>query len=267
VGSLVVRKKNLSRRLMVRVAPFGAFAGLGAVAATAEAWWLAIPLGIAALFSGRRLLDRRENARRELVSRARQNRGELGRVAREDRIAASQMKRLVALQDGLLESWDLLPEECKPLLGEDIFTIVGEIEGAARLARRRAALRRHLESVDRRAISKRIKELKKDLAHMEPHSPMRAPFESALEGRRGELAGYEEVLGGISMINAQLEGAESLLGNLRAELLALDDNLISGPQDPGLARLKERIAYFRHGLDEVTRRVETLPATERIPTR
>ena len=267
MGSLVVRKKNLSRRLMVRMAPFGAFAGLGAVAATAEAWWLAIPLGIAALFSGRKLFDRRENARRELVSRARQNRGELGRVAREDRIAASQMKRLVALQEGLLESWDLLPEECKPLLGEDIFTIVGEIEGAARLARRRAALRRHLESVDRRSISKRIKELKKDLAHMEPHSPMRAPFESALEGRRGELAGYEEVLGGISMINAQLEGAESLLGNLRAELLALDDNLISGPQDPGLARLKERIAYFRHGLDEVTRRVETLPATERIPTR
>jgi hypothetical protein len=60
------------------------------------------------------------------------------------------MKRLADLQDGLLESWDLLPEECKPLLDEDIFTIVGEVEGAARLARRRAALRRHLESVDRR---------------------------------------------------------------------------------------------------------------------
>jgi hypothetical protein len=173
----------------------------------------------------------------------------------------------VAVQDGLLESWDLLPEECKPLLGEDIFTIVGEIEGAARLARRRAALRRHLESVDRRSISKRIKELQKDLALLEPGSPMQATFESALEGRRGELAGYTDVLGGISMINAQLESAESLLGNLRAELLALDDNLISGPQDPGLARLKERIAYFRHGLDEVTRHVETLPATERMSAR
>src|SRR5215210_7093586 len=252
---------------MVRVAPFASFAGIGAFAAFEAHYILAGLLGIGAFATGRRLFDRRENARRELASRARQNRSDLGRVAREDRIAASQMKRLVALQDGLLESWDLLPEECKPLLGEDIFTIVGEIEGAARLARRRAALRRHLESVDRRSISKRIKELHKDLAHMEPHSPMRAPFESALEGRRGELAGYQEVLGGISMINAQLEGAESLLGNLRAELLALDDDLISGPQDPGLARLKERIAYFRHGLDEVTRRVETLPATERIPTR
>jgi hypothetical protein len=267
VGSLAVRKRNLYRRMMVRLAPFGTFAGLGVAVATTEAWPLAVPLGIAALFSGRRLLDRRENARRELLGRVRHNRGELGRVAREDRIAASQMKRLVALQDGLLESWELLPDECRPLLDEDIFTIVGEVEGAARLARRRGALRRHLESVDRRSISKRIKELQKDLARLEPGSPMRAPFESALQGRRGELAGYADVLGGISMINAQLESAESLLGNLRGELLALDDSLISGPQDPGLARLKERIAYFRRGLDEVTRRVETLPATERIPTR
>ena len=267
MGSLAVRKRNLSRRMMVRLAPFGTFAGLGAVAATTDAWLLAVPLGIAALFSGRRLLDRRENARRELLSRVRHNRGELGRVAREDRIAASQMKRLVALQDGLLESWELLPDECRPLLDEDIFTIVGEVEDAARLARRRGALRRHLESVDRRSISKRIKELQKDLARLESDSPMRAPFESALQGRRGELEGYADVLGGISMINAQLESAESLLGNLRGELLALDDSLISGPQDPGLARLKERIAYFRRGLDEVTRRVETLPATERIPTR
>jgi hypothetical protein len=267
VGSLVVRKQNLSRRLMVRVAPFATFAGLGIFEAVQTHYLLAVPLGIAALFSGKSLLDRRQNARRELLSRVRQNRAELSRVAREDRIAASQMKRLVVLQDGLLESWDLLPEECKPLLDEDIFTIVGEIEGAARLARRRAALRRHLESVDRRSISKRIKELQKDLANLEPGSPMRAPFESALEGRRGELAGYTDVLGGISMINAQLESAESLLGNLRAELLALDDNLISSPQDPGLARLKERIAYFRHGLDEVTRRVETLPATERMSAR
>jgi hypothetical protein len=235
----MVRKQNLSRRLMVRAAPFATFVGMGAFAAFETSYVLAGLLGIGAFVTGRRLLDRRENARRELLSRARQNRAELGRVAREDPTAASQMKRLVALQDGLLESWDLLPEECKPLLGEDIFTIVGEIEGAARLARRRAALRRHLESVDRRAISKRIKELQKDLAKLEFDSPMRAPFESA----------------------------ESLLGNLRAELLALDDGLILGPQDPGLARLKERIAYFRHGLDEVTRRVETLPATERMSAR
>ena len=267
MGSLVVRKQNLSRRLMVRVAPFASFVGIGTFAALDAHYILAGLLGIGAFATGRRLFDRRENARRELLGRARQNRGELGRVAREDRIAASQMKRLVNLQDGLLESWELLPDECRTFLDEDIFTIIAEIEGAARLARRRAALRRHLESVNRRSISKRIKELQKDLANMESGSPMRAPFESALEGRRGELAGYEDVLGGISMINAQLESAESLLGNLRAELLALDDNLVSGPQDPGLARLKERIAYFRHGLDEVTRRVETLPATERMSAR
>jgi hypothetical protein len=252
---------------MVRLAPFATFAGLGAFAAVGEAYILAGLLGIGAFVTGRRLLDRRENQRKELLSRVRHNRWELGRVAREDRIAASQMKRLVALQDGLLESWELLPEECRPLLDEDIFTIVGEIEGAARLARRRAALRRHLESVDRDSIHGRIQELQNDLTRLEPESPMRAPFESALQGRRGELAGYHDVLGGISMINAQLESAESLLGNLRGELLALDDSIVSGAGDPGLARLKERIALFRHGLDEVTRRVESLPATERISTR
>jgi len=252
---------------MVRLAPFASFAGIGAFAAFEANYVLAALLGIGALVTGRRLLDRRENARRELLSRVRHNRGELGRVAREDRIAAPQMKRLAALQDGLLESWELLPAECRPLLDEDIFTIVGEVEAAAHLARRRAALRRHLESVDRREISGRIEQLQSDLAHLESESPLRTPFESALQGRRGELAGYDDVLGGISMINAQLESAESLLGNLRGELLALDDSLVSGPQDPGLARLKERIAYFRRGLDEVTRRVETLPATERISTR
>jgi hypothetical protein len=260
-------RKNLSRRVMVRLTPFASFAGLGTFAVLGESYILAGLLGIGAFVTGRRLLDRRENRRKELLSRARHNRGELGRVAREDRIAASQMKRLVALQDGLLESWELLPEECRPLLDEDIFTIIGEVEGAARLARRRAALRRHLESVDRHSIHGRIKELQKDLSRLEPESPMRTSFESALQGRRGELAGYDDVLGGISMINAQLESAESLLGNLRGELLALDDSLVSGPQDPGLARLKERIAYFHHGLDEVTRRVETLPATERMSAR
>jgi hypothetical protein len=116
-------------------------------------------------------------------------------------------------------------------------------------------------------LSKRIKELEKDLAKLEPDSPMRAPFESALEGRRGELDGYGDLLGSISMINAQLESAESLLGNLRGELLALDNSLVSGALDPGLAQLRERIAFFRRGLDEVTRRVETLPATERMPAR
>ena len=227
-------RMNLSRRLIVRLAPFATFAGLGTFAALEASYVLAGLLGIGAIITGRRLLDRRENARKELLSRVRHNRWELGRVAREDRIAASQMKRLVALQDGLLENWELLPEECRPLLDEDIFTIVGEIEGAARLARRRAALRRHLESVDRDSIHGRIQELQNDLTRLEPESPMRAPFESALQGRRGELAGYHDVLGGISMINAQLESAESLLGNLRGELLALDDSIVSGSGDPGL---------------------------------
>jgi hypothetical protein len=188
-------------------------------------------------------------------------------VAREDRIAAPQVKRLVSLQRGLLESWELLPEEYRPLLDEDVFSIVGEVEGTARLARRRAALRRHLESIDRREISRRIEGLESDLAGLEEGSPLRAPFESALLGRRGELDSYEDILDGISMINAQLEGAESLLGNLRGELLALDTNLSPGSLEPGLLHLKERVAYFRRSLDEVTRSVETLPATERLPVR
>ncbi|MGH3148221.1 MAG: hypothetical protein ACRDTR_20755 [Rubrobacter sp.] len=258
---------SVSRRLLVRLAPFGTFAGLGVWAAAEVSYVLAGLFGIGAVAAGRRLLDRRENARKELLSRTRENRRELVRVSREDSVAASQMKRLAMLQDGLLESWELMPEECRPLLDEDIFTIVGEIEGAARLARRRAALRRHLESVDRRAISGRIEDLERDLAGLEAGSQLREPLERALEGRRGELAGYHAILGGISMINAQLESAESLLGNLRGELLALDGSLVTGASDPGLAQLKERIAYFRRGLDEVTRRVETLPATERMPAR
>jgi hypothetical protein len=261
-----VRRRGPSRYLM-RFAPFGSLAGLGTLAAAGEAYVLAGLFGAGAVFAGARLLDRRGNARRELVRRARENVRELGRIAREDRIASPQAKRLAALQEGILESWDLLPEEYRPLLDEDIFTIVGEVGGAARLARRRAALRRHLESVDRRGISGRIKGLQKDLAKLDEDSPLRAPFEAALEGRRGELEGYTDILDGISMINAQLESAESLLGNLRGELLALNTSPVPGMPDAGLAQLKERVAYFRRGLDEVTRRVETLPATERMAAR
>jgi len=179
------------------------------------------------------------------------------------------MKRLEGLQGGLLESWELLPEGYRPLLDEDIFTIVGEVEGAARLARRRAALRRHLESTDRREISRRIEGLERDLAELEESSPLRAPFESALSGRRGELASCKDMLEGISMINAQLEDTESLLSNLRGELLALDTSLSPSTLEPGLAELKSRVAYFRQSMDEVTRSVQTLPAatTERLPTR
>ena len=255
-------------RYLIRLAPFGAFAGFGTLAVVDGAYLVAGLLGIGVVFTGRRLLDREGNRRKELRRRARENVRELGRVAREDRIASPQMKRLTGLQEGLLESWELLPEEYRPLLDEDIFTIVGEVEAAMRLARRRAALRRHLESVDRREITGRIEGLERDLAELEESSPLRAPFESALAGRRGELESYGEILNGISMINAQLEGAESLLGNLRGELLALDTSLSPGSLESSLVHLKTRVAYFRRSLDEVTRSVETLPASaERLPVR
>ena len=252
---------------LIRLAPFGAFAGFGTLAVVDGAYFLAGLLGIGAAYTGRRLLDREGGRRKELRWRARENVRELGRVAREDRIASPQMKRLMGLQEGLLESWELLPEEYRPLLDEDIFTIVGEVEAATRLARRRAALRRHLESVDRREISGRIEGLERDLAELGEGSPLRAPFESALSGRRGELASYGEILNGISMINAQLEGVESLLSNLRGELLALDTSLSPGSLESGLGHLRTRVAYFRQCMDEVTRSVETLPQAERLSAR
>jgi hypothetical protein len=260
-----VARRLSGSQLLMRLAPFGAFTGFGALAFVADAYTLSALLGVGAFVTGRRLLDREGNRRKELWRGVRDNERELGRVAREDRVAAPQMKRLVSLQRGLLESWELLPEEYRPLLDEDVFSIVGEVEGAARLARRRAALRRHLESMDRREISRRINGLERDLAELEEGSPLRVPFESALSGRRGELASCGDILDGISMINAQLEGAESLLSNLRGELLALNTGLSPGALESGLVHLKERVAYFRRGLDEVTRSVETLPATERLP--
>jgi hypothetical protein len=265
----VSRRKPSFLSSLTRLVPFGSFAGLGTVALVGDMYVLAALMGVGATVAGKRLLDRRENARRELRRRVRANVAELGRVARQDGVAAPQMSRLVALQDGVLESWELLPEPYRPLLDEDIFTIVEEIEGTARLARRRAALRRHLESVNRREISARIQALQKDLALLEPGSALRAPFESALAGRRGELAGYDDILNGISMINAQLEGAESLLGNLRGELLALDTSLAPHSLESGLVRLRERVAYFRRSLDEVTRSVEPLPdpLTGELPAR
>ena len=95
---------------------------------------------------------------------------------------------------------------------------------------------------------------------------MRAPLESALSGRRGELTSSKSLFDGISMINAQLEDAESLLSGLRGELLALDTSVAPGSHEPDLAQLKSRVAYFRQSMDEVARSVETLPAatTERL---
>jgi len=247
---------------------FGTLVVLCALAVADGAFLLAALSGVGAVLTGTRLLDRVGNRRRELHRWARENERELGRVAREDRIASAQMKRLVSLQRELLESWELLPEGHGPLLNDDIFTIVGEIEGAARLARRRAALRRHLDSVDRLETTRRIEELERDLAELEEGSPLRVPLERTLEGRREELASDKDILDGISMINAQLEDTESLLSTLRAELLALDTSSTSGSLEPGLAHLKERVSYFRRSMDEVRRSVEALPVattTERLP--
>jgi hypothetical protein len=263
------KKSRPLRGYLIRFVLFGTLAVLCTLAVTDGAYFLAGLLGMGAVFTGRRLVDRKGTRRRELWRWARENARELSRVAHEDGIAAPQMIRLERLQTGLLESWDLLPEGYRPLLDDDIYTIMGEVEGAARLARRRAALRRHLDSVDRLEISRRIEDLEQDLSKLEESSPLRAPLESALSGRRGELASSKGLLDAISMINAQLEDAESLLSSLRGELLALDPSLSPGSLDPGLAQLKSRVAYFRQSMDEVTRRVETLPAasTERLPAR
>jgi hypothetical protein len=248
---------------LLRFVLFGTLALLCALAVADGAFFLAALSGSAAVLTGSRLLDREGNRRRQLQQWARQNARELGRVAREDRIAAPQMKRLQGLQAGLLESWELLPEGYGPLLEEDIYTIVGEVEGAAHRARRGAALRRHLESVDRVEISRRIESLEQDLAELEEDSPLRAPFESALSGRRGELASDKDILEGISMINAHLEDTESLLSSLRGGLLALDTSPSPGSLEPGLVHLKERVSYFRRSMDEVRRSVKALPvATE-----
>ena len=250
------KREGLSRKL-TRLVPFGTMAGLGVLAASGGEYFLALLLGIGATVAGRRLLDRRRSARKELIRQVRVNAAELERVARQDWIAAPQMKRLAALQEGLLESWELLPEEYGPILLEDLYMIVDEVQTSARLARRRSALRRHLESVDRRAITGRIQDLERELEGLEQGSALRASFEAALEGRRGELVAYDEMPRAIGMINAQLEGIESLLGNLRGELLALDASPTA--VEPGLIELKQRISYFRQSLDEVKRSVDRLP--------
>ena len=260
--ALVRRGKGRSRGIygsLLRFVPFGSMAGLGVMTAINGPEPLAVLFGIGAVISGRRLLDRRRNVRKALWRRARGNAAELGRVARMDSIAAPQMKRIVALQDGLLESWELLPEEYGPFLLDDLFTVVDEVEASAQLARRRSALRRHLESVDRRAIVRRIRDLEREISELGEDSALRTSFEAALEGRRGELAVQDEIPQAIGLINAQLEGIESLLGNLRGELLALDASPAAVSPETRLVGLKQRVAYFRRSLDEVKRDVDRLP--------
>ena len=246
------------RLAIIRIVPFASFAGLSALTAEDGTYPLAVLFGLGALVTGKRLLDRRGNQRRELKRRARTNAAELGRVAREDRIAAPQMKRLAALQEGVLESFELLPEEHQPLLFEDLLAVVDEVEASVLLARRRSALRRHLEAVDRRAILRRIRGLEKELKKIEEGSTLRASFETALESRRGELAVYDEVPRAIGLINAQLEGIESLLGNLRGELLAVDPSVTPLPLESRLMSLKHRVAYYRRSLEEVNRSTKRL---------
>jgi hypothetical protein len=157
------------------------------------------------------------------------------------------------LQEGVLESFELLPEEHRPLLFEDLLAVVDEVEASVLLARRRSALRRHLEAVNRRAIVGRIRELEKELKKIEEGSALRASFETTLESRRGELEVYEEIPRAIGLINAQLEGIESLLANLRGELLAVDPNITPLALESGLMSLKHRVAYYRRSLEEVNR--------------
>jgi hypothetical protein len=246
------------RRAIFRLAPFASFAGLSALTAIDGIGPLTVLFGIGALVSGKRLLDRRGNERRELKRRARANAAELGRVAREDRVAASQMKRLAALQEGVLESFELLPEEHRPLLFEDLRAIMDEVEASVLLARRRSALRRHLEAGDRRAIMGRIRGLEEELEEIEEESTLKASFEAALESRRGEVAVYDEIPRAISLINAQLEGIESLLSNLRGELLAVDPSITSPALESRLVSTKDRVAYFRRSLEELNRSTERL---------
>ena len=254
----VVRSGRHQKSKLYRFAPLGALGGLGAFAVAADASLLALLFGAGAAAAGGRLWrGRHEAPYEELRGRVRENISELGRVAREDRIAAPQMKRLAGLQEGLVESWRLLPEDYAPILFEDLSAIVGEIEGTVALARRRSALRRHLESLDRRGISRRIKGLEKELAALEPGSDLRKPFESALAGRRRELAGYDDILDGIGAINAQLESAESLLSNLRGELLSVDAGIAGGSLGARrLEYLREQVSRFRRSLGEVSRSVD-----------
>jgi hypothetical protein len=262
--SIVKAEKRRSPGLY-RFVPLGAFGGLGAFAVVDGSAFLALLGGAGAVAAGNRLWRRRREApREELGRRVRDNLSELGRIAREDRIAAPQMKRLAGLQESLVESWKLLPEDYAPILFEDLAAIVDEIEGTAVLARRRSALRRHLDGLDRRVIARRVKGLEKELAALEPDSELRRPFENTLASRRRELESYDGILDGIGAINAQLENAESLLSSLRGELLSVDAGLgggtLGGPREDRLEHLREQVSRFRRSLGEVSRSVEEPPA-------
>ncbi|AHY45379.1 Hypothetical Protein RradSPS_0096 [Rubrobacter radiotolerans] len=244
---------------LLRLAPLGAFTGLGTFAVLDSAYFLAGLCGLGAAYAGKRLFDREGNARRELRRRTRDNVALLREVSRRDRVARSQMERLEALQGGVIESWELMPEEHRSLLDDEIFTVLEEIGEAARLARRRAALRANVSGTDVGEIHARIADLEREVQSLPEGSSLRQTFEVTLAGRRDELSGYEEMLDGISLINAQLESAESLLSNLRGDLLTLDGGLSPALAGSGLARLKERVSLFKRSLDEVRYALRDVP--------
>src|SRR5918997_394680 len=83
---------------LLRFVLFGTLAVLCALAVADGAFFLAALSGVGAVLTGRRLLDREGNRRRELRRWARENARQLGRVGSEDRIAAPKMKRLAPPQ-------------------------------------------------------------------------------------------------------------------------------------------------------------------------
>ncbi|WP_047864900.1 hypothetical protein [Rubrobacter aplysinae] len=266
-----VVKAEKRRTNLYRFAPLGALGGFGAFAVASDASLLALACGAGAVAAGNRLWRGRQEAPyKELRRRIQDNLSELGKVAREDRIAAPQMKRLAGLQEGLVESWKLLPEDYAPILFEDLSAIVTEIEGTVLLARRRSALRRHLDGLDRRAVARRIKGLEKELAALEPDSELRKPFENALASRCRELESHDGILDGIGAINAQLENAESLLSSLRGEMLSVDAGLSAGSsgglREDRLEHLRQQVSRFRRSLGEVSRSVEEPPAGDASAT-
>lgn len=250
-------------RRIARLVPFGTLAGVGALAVYAGDPVISLLSGAGVALTGVWAIkgaQRDKGITRELRRRVRNNVKELNRVAREDRVGASQVRRLISLQSGLIQSWELLPDEYELMVAEDVFLITQEIEQMVHLARRRSALRNYLDSVNKRGLLRRIQDLERELNTLDGSSPMRSFFESTLISRRNELLAYDEVINGVGLINAQLEGAESLLSNLRGELLALDT---SAPlaMESELDHLRGRVTRFRESLRDVSRTVNQLPAS------
>ena len=127
-------------------------------------------------------------------------------VGREDRIAAPQMKRLAALQEGILESFELLPEEYRPL---SLRTCARScrVEASVLLARRRSALRRHLEAVDRQSSFSACG-ASRGAEEIEEGSALRASFEAGARSRVGSCRLRRDTTGD-RLDHRALEGIES----------------------------------------------------------